>query len=312
MAMNKKAMFFTLTAILLLSILIFYPTSYQYKYFTKRTMAAEQRIYAINNYVKNLERDTKRGVYISSFRALYALNDYITSSGEFLNDTKSSFYTAIINGTIHNESYVVLQNSTLTDWISKIEFEGTKLHINTEIWVNNITLYQEHPWFVTIGANLSLVVYDDAQTATWNRNTLFKVNVSILGFEDPLYIYHGLGRLTSIINKSPYDENFIIGTNTTNLMDHVENSYYVNSTLAPSFLMRLEGNLSNSPYGIESMVYLPKFTAQGIPVYARSSIDSVYWSSDNPTIYKINNTPSWFYVDDNHLDRYGLTSLTLP
>lgn len=311
MAMNKKAMFFTLTAILLLSIFLFYPSSHQYNYLTKRTTTAEQRIYALNNYIKNLERDIERGLYISSFRALYALVEYIGSSEDFLNNTLNSFNSALMNGTINNESFIVLQDSTLSAWIAKVESEGNKLHINTKMKVNNINLYQKNPWIVAIGVNLTVNVSDNAGTAFWHRTAYVETNINITGFEDPLYVVYGLGRLTNVINQSHYDGNFIAGTNVTNLLDHAENSYYVVSNMSPNFLMRLEGNLSNSSYGIESMVNLPDFTAQGIPVKSRSCIDSVYWSTDDPTRHRINNTPSWFWIDDAHLDRYGLAGAVI-
>lgn len=308
--MNKKSMFFTLTTLVLITILLFYP--YRNTYVFQRTYEAEKRIYALNNYIKNLERDIERGLYISSFRALYALTEEIASSGEFLNNTESDFYSAVMNGTINNKPFFILQDSTLQAWIAKVESEGNKLHINTRIEVNGIRLYQKNPWLVTFGANITLNISDNAETASWLRTTYVETNINITGFEDPLYIVNGLGRLTNPINQSPYDGNFIDGINVSNLMNHVGNSYYIAHNLSPDFLMRFEGNLSNSSYGIESMVNLPKFTAQGIPVTQRSIVDSVYWSEDNPTIYRINNTPSWFRVDVEHLNRYGLTGAILP
>ncbi len=310
MAMNKKSMFFTLTTLVLITILLFYP--YRNTYVFQRTYEAEKRIYALNNYIKNLERDIERGLYISSFRALYALTEEIASSGEFLNNTESDFYSAVMNGTINNKPFFILQDSTLQAWIAKVESEGNKLHINTRIEVNGIRLYQKNPWLVTFGANITLNISDNAETASWLRTTYVETNINITGFEDPLYIVNGLGRLTNPINQSPYDGNFIDGINVSNLMNHVGNSYYIVYNLSPDFLMRFEGNLSNSSYGIESMVNLPKFTAQGIPVTQRSIVDSVYWSEDNPTIYRINNTPSWFRVDVEHLNRYGLAGAILP
>lgn len=312
LAINKKAVFFTLTAILLVSLFIIFPSLYQFKEITQRTATAEQRIYAVNNYIKNLERDIERGLYISSYRAIYALIESISSSGEFLNDTYSSFNSALMNGTINNKSYIVMQDSTLSAWVTKVELEGTKLHVTTYININNVNLYQKNPWYVTVGVNISINVSDPSKTAVWNRRSYIETDIGIIGFEDPLYVKYGLGRLTNLINQSPYDENFTVATNTTNLLNHVENSYYVTSDLSPSYLMRFEGNLSNSSNGIESMINLPKFTAQGITVQTRSVVDSVYWSTANPTIYRINNTPSWFRVDQEHLNRYNLSDMVLP
>ena len=104
--------------------------------------------------------------------------------------------------------------------------------------------------------------------------------------------------------------NYVTGTDTTNFKRHIDGLYYANSSAGPSFLMRLEGNLSNSSTGIESIVRLPDLQVQGIPVYERSSVDYIYFGNATPTIYIINNTyESWLRLDDGHLDKYQASSL---
>lgn len=92
------------------------------------------------------------------------------------------------------------------------------------------------------------------------------------------------------------------------------NGYYIESDFAPDFLMRLRGQFTPSPYGIESIVSVSKFTN------VRSSIDYYYFNPNlNPMIYRIkgmpncenssicsNNSIPHFYMDN----QTGLTNTT--
>jgi hypothetical protein len=75
--------------------------------------------------------------------------------------------------------------------------------------------------------------------------------------------------------------------------------------------MRLEGNLGNSSYGIESLVNLEKFQKQGLIIKDRSIVDYVYFGTQNTVNKRINNTPDWFKIDEGHLDVYQVRNVTI-
>jgi len=119
--------------------------------------------------------------------------------------------------------------------------------------------------------------------------------------------------LNNIINKTIYDGNYTFKINdtwnVTNLLKHIENSLYTENSNAPSFLSRFEYDLSPSPYGIESMVNLKKF--QGLGINEDSSIiDYHYFPDDGNGDYRINVTPSWVKIDDEHRIRYNATGVS--
>jgi hypothetical protein len=72
--------------------------------------------------------------------------------------------------------------------------------------------------------------------------------------------------------------------------------------------MRLEGNLSNSVYGIESLVNLEEFQEQEVPIKSRSVVDYIYFGTQSIDDCKIKNMPSWFMLDKddppNHINIY--------
>ena len=95
----------------------------------------------------------------------------------------------------------------------------------------------------------------------------------------------------------------------SNLKKHVENSYYINSSLAPGFLNRLQGKLSSNANGIESLVNLQKLSNQGITIKSKSVVDYIYFSENNPVSYPIIGMQNWFRIDEAHLDIYDVRDL---
>jgi len=216
----------------------------------------------------------------------------------------------VMNGTIGSVSLVLMQNSTFPEWVARLQSEALKTGIVVSFNVSSVTIYQDDPWHVKGKINLSINVTDTRNSSSWHQHREIISSMSILGLEDPLYAVKTYGRAPNSINMTPYDGNYVSGVDVTNLNRHANNSYYANSTSAPSFLMRFEGNLSASPYGIESMVNLQTLQDQGLAVKQKSVIDYVYWGSSNTTDYRVTGTPSWFYIDSGHVARYQVGGLT--
>ena len=314
---NKKAMYFTLLTIAFLTIFIFIFVIHQYQRLSDDMLTIELRVDAMNDFIKNLNRDVERGLYISSYRALLSLEGYIISKGKFLNDTPNNFKEAVINGTLFGENLSLMKDDAVTfpDWINNIKGQSRKLNINAEIITRNVSLYQKDPWFITIGVNYTLIVNDTTAIASWTRQEYTETEISIEGFEDPLYIVFGLGRVTNTINKTIFENNYtfnINGTwNVSNLLAHIDNSLYTANPNAPSFLARFQYNLSPSEYGIESMVNLEKLSEQSIDINDGASIiDYHYFPDDGNGDYRINLTPSWVKIDDEHRAKYNVTAIS--
>src|SRR5690606_29816049 len=113
-------------------------------------------------------------------------------------------------------------------------------------------------WRIKFILKIDMIIQDKGDIASWNKESeIIEAYVPIGGFEDPTYFMMA-GGLPITIKKTPYE---II--NLTNIEEHAEGFYYVASSQAPSFLDRLEGNLSaKREYGIESLVNTP-----GLPQY---------------------------------------------
>jgi len=308
MALNRKSMFFSITAIALISLVVFSFTIHTSYKLRDRVMVTETRIFSMNSFIDDVEKDIERGLYISGFRSLMSMEQYITDNGIFLYNVNSCFKEAFLNGTINDSQMGLMNESTFTNWTQRIKEKAIKLDIIVDFDINDIVIYQENPWTANIDLDVTLNLEDVKKTASWQRPLYITTNISIQEFEDPLYVINSYGRVTNTIIKTTITD-FIVNNETTNLKIHVNNSYYIESTRAPSFLMRLEGNLSSSSYGIESLVNLEEFQAQEVPIKSRSVVDYIYFGDQSTTNYNIKDMPSWFKLDEEHLATYECKDL---
>ncbi len=308
--MHKKAIFYTTAAIALtIAIMVIYSSYGSYRLSDKMDVI-QTRIDTVNFFLKDVEKDLNKGAYISGFRTLISFNQYVTSNGTYIDDVNARFKEAFLNGTINKLPLSLMHDSTFTDWGNRISDEAKKIDINFNFTINDVKLNQTDPWTVDIGINLSLKVRDIKNTSYWERNKYITTRISIVGFEDPLYVINSNGRLTNNIVVSNITS-FVINGDVTNLLIHANNSYYMAHNDSPSYLMRLQGKLTNSTFGIESLVNLEKFQQQGLPLKDRSIVDFIYFGSKNTVNYRINKTPEWFKIDAGHLDTYQVINITI-
>jgi hypothetical protein len=155
---------------------------------------------------------------------------------------------------------------------------------------------------------------DRANLARWAATRTVSSDIPIIDLRDPLYSVNTLGKLPVVVRRSN-DTVFVNDTgdrnDTTNLQLHLNYSRYINSTLAPNFLMRFENNLSPDKNGIESLVNLQVLADQGVIISEnnRSVVDYIYFGDDPDVQWcSIQNMifvpDDWFILDTDHVDLY--------
>jgi len=307
---GKKAVFYTFSAILLLVVIfaeLLFETNYQV---SDENKVVSVKTASLNAFVLGLEQDIERGLFIAGFRALVAADQFITNSNTFLSDAEAGLEEAMFNGSMEGSSVSIMDESTIPEWLSRIEAEALQVGILVNFSYSNIEINQSTPWDVDYHANVVYNVTDLTNTAVFSRNMHVSSSVNIIEFKDPLYTIFTNGQIIRAINITPYEGNYASGLGTANLKAHINGLFYTNST-GPSYLMRLEGNLGNSSAGIESIVRLPDLQEQELPIFERSSVDYVYFGESNPPIFVINSTfEDWFRLDDAHLAKYQVEDMT--
>ena len=308
--MNKKSVFYTIAAIALTLVILATHSAYKTYKLNEKMEVIETRVDTVNFFIKDVEKDLEKGANIAGFRTLLSFNQFITGNGTYLSNINDRFKEAFLNGTINNMPQSLMLDSTFSDWATKISGEADKIDISFNFSINDVKLNQSDPWSVDIGLNITLDVKDKKNTSSWSRNRFLSTKVSIIGFEDPVYVLNSNGRVTNSIESSNISS-FVVNGDPTNLMIHANNSFYIAHNDAPSFLMRISGDLGNSSQGIESLVNLEKFQQQGLPLKDKSAVDYIYFGAKTTTDFRINKTPEWFKLDQGHLDVYQAINITI-
>jgi hypothetical protein len=313
MAIGKKGVFYTLLAISFLLIMLFFVRMQTESRVSDKIDLTRTRIETIDQYIDGVEEDMQRALYIGGFRSILVFNQYLArSNGTYIPDVQQAFSESVFYGTINGTTDSLISGSSFYDWVTNVREKGNNLNIQLNITDPELSVYQTDPWNVKFDLNVTIIVDDVKGLASWNRRSNIVSTVNINGFEDPLYIVNTYGRYTNVINTTLYDGNYTYEVspgvwNVDNLRSHVTNMYYTDNVDAPSFLMRFEGKLTDSPYGIESMINLEKFSTQGIPVYTYSVVDHEYWSSTSGR--SVSGMQSWFRIDNEHEAKYQVSSI---
>lgn len=297
MAIDKRGMFFTMIAIALLSLFL---VSMSVVSITKDRSSISNRIDSMNEFVFSLGEDIPRKLYIAGFRIVFLHEKRMLETGEYFVDFNESFNEAFFNGTINGsmstDDLALLEGVQFADIVRDVDENARGVNLGVNLTDAHISVEQDDPWNIKISFVAELDVRDNSGLASWNKTEAIEVYVPIRNFEDPLYLIGTSGDISHKINRTAFSV-----FDVANLTEHVENSYYLASNGAPSFIDRLEGNFGASSFGIESLVYLPDLDN---PVSGRSVVDYLYFGS-GVSGSSVSGMPSWFRLDAGHVGVYS-------
>ncbi|MBX4196284.1 hypothetical protein KW805_01725 [Candidatus Pacearchaeota archaeon] len=308
MGIGKKGIFFTSMVIILLSL--FFISYAAYSEYTDRR-PVEKRIETMNKFLFSLETDLSRQMYIAGFYSIFIMEKEIVETGTYNPNVTQSFQELFLNGTMQGKDEPFILGAKLPDVQATISAKAEKINVIVNMQSSTPLIDQVDPWHVRIRLPINLSVRDASNLASWNKSYEVTAFVPVQGFEDPLYLVNTHGLVSNNITKTSYTP-FVSGSNVANLLLHLQQSAYYENTLAPSFLDRLQGKTSANTNGIESFIYLPKLSGQGLTVQDKAAVDWIYFSSASPSASHIQGMPSWFRLADTHLSTYNVSSLTAP
>jgi hypothetical protein len=300
--MNKKGIFFTIIVIATLSLFLI---TYTYYSSVNNRESVTKRIETMNNFIFSLEQDMSRKLYISGFRIIFLLEKRITENGKFINNVQNDFNEIFFKNSLNaillsGDDYQLMIGANYSSIKKDLKDMGKKVNLDVTLTDPIVQVSQDDPWNVKVTMYVNLTVRDQGNLASWNKDWIISSYIPIENFEDPFYII-GTNKTVNKIQRTPF-RNFIDTTTSSkaNLTSHIQGSYYINNTRAPSFIKRLEGDFSADQNGIESIVNLEKLNTQGVFVYDKSCVDYVYFNpSNNPDKFLVPGAPSWFRIDED-------------
>ncbi len=310
---GKKGIFFTIIAVSLLGLVLFsYSVTYSYS-LQEKSSIIETRVDTMNRFLQSVDSDMENAIYISGYRAIVGLTDYITTNATYVSNATDSLVELFMNGTVEGCGSFLMINNTFPNWTGKIRDKGQEIGVDMKIDITSVDVYQTSPWSIRFYVTSDINLTDQKSTASWVKSKSMYSDVSIIGFEDPWYALHTNGMIMKRINQTMYDGNFSPANDTTNLRMHVANTYYIAFNASPSFMMRFENDHNASTYGIESLVN--KTEIMNYCSLASSSVDTICWRQDpsipayrvdgmNDTNFKIDNETN--DIGMGRVERYGL------
>jgi len=319
---SSKAMFFTLISLLFVSMLsLIFSSITPISMLSDRMKPTADRITSANIYITNFESSyLERVLRVSSYNALQSIILNITNASAFVDNVTSTFKEVILNGTIDGvdlSDYGInnMVNTTLPAKIGQMMLMASDyLHINMTYDIVDVYPYQSNetgPF--GIGIIMIINYSSDVGVAYWNKSNLtLNITYDISDFDDPMYIVN-----TSNDHPRKFIASSFTGWNSTYLSQHIANETYKHDEMAPSFLMRFEGDFGNSTCcGIESVIDQGVY---GDYAYANMSfIDYCYFGQNcpgsrdgNKSLYNvtgITNPPGYpFLIEPYHVEQYNLT-----
>lgn len=309
---NKKGFLFTTLAILFIIAIVMLAATKQAQF--PRTMSQTMRIELMNTYLDNLETDLSRAAYIAGFRSFIGLEERISQTGNYTVDFDSDFRSIFTNGTNGNTTFAIMEDSTFEDFAGRFEALSSQQGFVVTLFVSSVTAYQRSPWFVTLNVSVDIFMSDTAGTAVFNYTAVIITDIPVEGIKDPLHTVNLNGRLPRTFRQNTYDQPYITaGDDTTKLQQILNQSLYTASLDAPSVLQRFSGNLSSSPYGIQSLMSIKDLRAQEIPIdTCKSIIDYLYFGDEDTDNNKliVNMDENEFWLDEEHLGDYDASGKT--
>ncbi len=305
----KKGIFLTLITIIILTL--FAATYTTYTLFEDRS-PINNRITTLNSFVASVEQDIPRQTYISGYRAIFLFNKQITDTGIYISNIDTLLNEIFFSGTLNGIHQDLMDDATFSEIESFLSTNAEKINANLTLQNPTISISQDDPWNIKITLNTTLIIKDKGNLASWNKTSSIVSLIPITNFDDPIYSANTQGKVLNRINQTPY-QTFVTGADYTNLQTHFQNSLYKTSTSAPNFIMRLQGNLSASPTGIESLVNPQKLADVGISAKYKSVVDYIYFSTSDPSKYTIPAVSNLILDDeDGHLAVYNVSGVAVP
>ncbi len=311
---SRKSFFYSISVLLVLvpiaSLLIYYAllSARSASGETSKVVSGEARSFFVS-----MHADFQRALETSAKSAVLSSINEVVSTGRPFSDSRSALRNLVVTGSPDGagEPSPVMGGNFLNAWASNMRNLSFYYGLNSTISipVSNVTVSHASPFELEFTAQATVVTRPLFNPDSFNLTRTYSASavVPVEGFEDPLYGLNSYGLVARVIsaNETPI-------SNSTALDDFIGLKQYVPNADAPDFFNRLEGSLSASQFGFETIVDLNELTAQGLPVRNQSAVDHLYFNSTLPDQGHAVTSSSyaWLRLDCPHAELYGVSGGT--
>ncbi len=204
MATKRKALVYTTIALLLFSIIVVLATV-QGKYLNAGEREAISKISSdsIRSFTATVERDYDKALDVSSRRAIVTAVNYVLNATP-LRSAEADLEELIMNGTLLGVPYPLMENSTVSFWLSRMQEVGGRAGLSVSLELTNFSLEEETPFALTVRTTISLNVSNAQTSAKVSRIIHKNFTFSIENFTDPYYAVRTFGLVTRTIKEASF------------------------------------------------------------------------------------------------------------
>ncbi len=301
-----KGIFYSIiTAVLIIPVVLstfVYLTSLEARSNTLQVKTLGDKLASFSTSVDN---DLPRATIIIAKNAIQFSITQIDSTGQPLDDANQRLTILMKNGTFYGNA--TPQDFVYDSWIDQLTQKGRLYGFTTNVSLLDLNVTQLDSY--NVGINIRMLVNLTDKSGMMRLERLYErtISIPISGFADPLYTLKTNGVLKRvIIPANP-------AINGLQSLDIAVSAGSYTASDGPTFLDRMEGKLTRSSQypagtGLETIVYLPDFQPNGLPVNsAASDVDYLYFSSAAGCPVT-GSAHSWLKLDNNSAAKYNVAA----
>lgn len=281
MAMNRKGVFFTIMALLIIAFLLTSESliSTPLTASLADTSAANSRVTVMNSFIDTFESQASSSLATAGYFALQNISSGIQKDGSFITDMNTTVDHCI---RVQPQNCMYNNQSLNTTLNTLIALGRTNFSINTTYTIEKVWVSEDRPFEVIFWMNISYNISDPFANWTVTTKTL-SAPVDVTGILDPAYARANSSNVTITRVFSRTSTRYGQFSNSTFYQYYEGRQYIANPGVnapgtyhfGPSVLQRYAGDLLNGSAccGIESVVYF-----YGINATLRNDPQLVNWS----------------------------------
>jgi len=299
---NKKGLFFTFMAILLLAVILIAFLAKSGNTTHNSIQQSQIKVRSLNAFVKSLDEVLQQPLKASGKQTIEAAQQYMFTQG-YIPNFASEFSSIIVSGKYNNELLENMDEFNITNTLNIVKAVATE----TDVFLTyedptpaDIAIQHISPWEMNVTINLRNIQITDTQSeATWDMgDKLISTILFVEDFNDPFSLVQD--KVEVNINQTDIEQFGDIAT----LQQFINAHEFLAHTDAPSFLQRMSGDFSSSSYGIESVLSDEGRNADAVPT--SSFVDFYYWGTRNDAVASctVPGFPAKFTLDNSHKEFY--------
>jgi hypothetical protein len=227
---NKKGFFFSTLVIVMILLFVF---TYSLAREANNRVVIQNRVKSMDNFFSTTQSDINRQLYISSYRTVIAMQKYfVQTTSHIITDPQKAFNETIMTGKLYGSTEFTAQlmlgglGATIPNITETIQKAAHSINTNITFSNQALSLTQDNPWNLTVIYNASVILNDSSSSTSWSKDFSIKVNIPIIGLEDPSYAALWSGTKARLINKT---------------------NNYIEDPASPSYLDMLQRSTTPSP-----------------------------------------------------------------